>query len=72
LNPYSPNGWERFADAAACITRFGHSLPGTAAYKYFGFDADSLNTRIGQYLDKIAVDEVLRGEFVELPEMVEA
>jgi len=66
IEPYAPNGWERYADAAVCLTRFGHSLPGKAAYKFFGFDAESLTKKIGNYYDSIMADEVLRREFVEL------
>ncbi|KAK8043041.1 hypothetical protein PG994_013524 [Apiospora phragmitis] len=66
LEPYAPNGWERYADAAACVTTFGHSLPGTAAYKYFGFDVETLTARVLGYLEKIEGDEMLRREFVEI------
>ncbi|KAK8052411.1 hypothetical protein PG993_003796 [Apiospora rasikravindrae] len=66
LEPYAPNGWERYADAAACVTRFGHSLPGTAAYRYFGFDVETLTGRVLGYLEKVRGDEMLRREFVEI------
>ncbi|KAI1871711.1 hypothetical protein JX265_005697 [Neoarthrinium moseri] len=66
IEPYAPNGWERYADAAACMTRFGHSLPGTSAYKYFGFDVDTLTTKVTGYLDQLEADELLRHEFVEI------
>jgi dihydroxyacetone synthase len=66
IEPYAPNGWERYADAAACMTRFGHSLPGTSVYKYFGFDEESLTNKVLSYLDKLKEDELLRHEFVEL------
>ncbi|KAH8646874.1 thiamine diphosphate-binding protein [Xylariales sp. PMI_506] len=66
IEPYSPNGWERYADAAACMKTFGHSLPGTAAYKYFGFDVPTLTGKVATYLDSLKADELLRHEFVEL------
>ncbi|KAI0007201.1 putative transketolase [Xylariaceae sp. FL0662B] len=66
IEPYAPNGWERYADAAACVKRFGHSLPGKAAYKYFGFDLETLTERVLRYLDMIKEDELLRREFVEI------
>lgn len=66
IEPYAPNGWERYADAAACMTRFGHSLPGTSAYKYFGFDETSLTRKVLDYLDQLKADELLRHEFVEI------
>lgn len=66
IEPYAPNGWERYADAAICMTRFGYSLPGTAVYKYFGFDTDTLTSKIEKYLGRIRSDSVSRHEFVEL------
>ncbi|KAJ5206532.1 Transketolase C-terminal/Pyruvate-ferredoxin oxidoreductase domain II [Penicillium cf. griseofulvum] len=66
IEPYAPNGWERYADAGICVTRFGHSLPGKAAYKFFGFDVDTLAAKVARYLERIQEDELLRGEFVDL------
>lgn len=66
IEPYAPNGWERYADAAACIKRFGHSLPGKAAYKYFGFDVPTLTAKIENYLQQVRQDPLLKGEFVDL------
>lgn len=66
VEPYAPNGWERYADAAICIKRFGHSLPGKAAYKYFGFDVPSIVTKVEGYLEQIREDPLLKGEFVDL------
>lgn len=66
IEPYAPNGWERYADAAICLTCFGHSLPGTAAYGYFGFDTETLTSKIVDYLERIRADSLLRHEFVEL------
>ncbi|OIW31452.1 putative transketolase [Coniochaeta ligniaria NRRL 30616] len=66
LEPYAPNGWERYADAGACLKRFGHSLPGPAAYRFFRFDVESLTERVLGYLDSVTGDELLRREFVEI------
>ncbi|KAJ5971495.1 uncharacterized protein N7479_001413 [Penicillium vulpinum] len=66
IEPYAPNGWERYADAGICVTRFGHSLPGKAAYKFFGYDIATLTTKVARYLERIQEDELLRGEFVDL------
>jgi dihydroxyacetone synthase len=66
IEPYSPDSWGRWADAACCMKRFGHSLPGTKAYEYFGFDVESLTGKIGGYLKRLAEGEVVKGEFVEL------
>lgn len=66
IEPYAPNGWERYADAGICVNRFGHSLPGKVAYKHFGYEIDTLTSKVVSYLDQIKDDEYLRGEFVEL------
>ncbi|KAJ5605428.1 hypothetical protein N7510_008209 [Penicillium lagena] len=66
IEPYAPNGWERYADAGICVKRFGHSLPGKAAYKFFGYEVDVLTTKVEGYLERLQGDELLRGEFVEL------
>ncbi|CAI7577171.1 hypothetical protein N7533_001321 [Penicillium manginii] len=66
IEPYAPNGWERYADAGICVKRFGHSLPGKAAYKYFGYEIDTLTTKVSGYLGQLKTDELLRHEFVEL------
>lgn len=66
IEPYAPNGWERYADAGICVKRFGHSLPGKAAYKFFGYEVDVLTTKVVNYLERLRGDGLLRGEFVEL------
>ncbi|KAF2644572.1 dihydroxyacetone synthase [Massarina eburnea CBS 473.64] len=66
IEPYAPNGWERYANAAICVKRFGHSLPGKAAYKYFGFEVGPMTEKIERYMESIRADEILRQEFVEL------
>lgn len=66
IEPYAPNGWERYADAGICVKRFGHSLPGKAAYKYFGYEIDTLTTKVSGYLSQVKKDKLLRHEFVEL------
>ncbi|KAL4736285.1 Transketolase, thiamine diphosphate binding domain-containing protein [Aspergillus similis] len=66
IEPYAPNGWERYADAGISVKRFGHSLPGKAAYKFFGFDIGVMTEKVGDYLRRVKEDEALRGEFVDL------
>lgn len=66
IEPYAPNGWERYADAAVCVTTFGHSLPGKAAYKFFGFDLDTLTGKVVKYLGDLEKDGLLRHEFMQL------
>ncbi|KAF2711834.1 hypothetical protein K504DRAFT_428659 [Pleomassaria siparia CBS 279.74] len=66
IEPYAPNGWERYANAAICLTRFGHSLPGKAAYKYFGFEVGSMTAKVAEYLERLKGDSILQHEFIEL------
>ncbi|KAL6889498.1 Transketolase, thiamine diphosphate binding domain-containing protein [Trichoderma longibrachiatum] len=66
VEPYAPNGWERYADAGISLRRFGHSLPGPEAYKYFGFDVDSIVSKVLGYLERIRQDELLKREFIDL------
>ncbi|KAF3062662.1 Dihydroxyacetone synthase [Trichoderma lentiforme] len=66
VEPYAPNGWERYADASISVRRFGHSLPGPEAYKYFGFDVDSIVSKVSDYLMRISQDEILKREFLDL------
>lgn len=68
IEPYAALGWERYADAAVCMStdRFGQSLPGPQAYDYFGFTVDKIVPRIQSYLEKRNAGEILPGEFVEM------
>jgi dihydroxyacetone synthase len=66
IEPFAPNGWERYASAAACVKTFGHSLPGKAAYKFFGFDSAALTAKVEGYLEMVRKDPLLSGEFVDL------
>ena len=66
IEPFAPNGWERYASAAACVKRFGQSLPGAKAYEFFGFEAGVLAGKVEGYLARVREDPVLRGEFVDL------
>ncbi|RHZ59805.1 uncharacterized protein CDV56_106581 [Aspergillus thermomutatus] len=66
IEPYAPNGWERYADAGICLKRFGHSLPGKAAYEFFGYDIPVMAVKVQRYLSKLKEDGLLRHEFVDL------
>ncbi|KAL5355501.1 Transketolase, thiamine diphosphate binding domain-containing protein [Aspergillus floccosus] len=66
IEPYAPNGWERYADAGINIRRFGHSLPGKAAYKFFGYEIGAMADKVTRYLQRLGEGELLRGEFVDL------
>lgn len=66
IEPYAPNGWERYANAAISIRRFGKSLPGKAAYKFFGYETSVMTDKIAGYLHQLAEGQVLKDEFVDL------
>lgn len=66
IEPYAANGWERYADAGICMKGFGKSLPGKAAYRFFGFETGVMAEKIKGYLRGVEGGEFLRGEFVEL------
>ncbi|PYH49663.1 uncharacterized protein BP01DRAFT_370329 [Aspergillus saccharolyticus JOP 1030-1] len=66
IEPYAPNGWERYADAGISVRRFGHSLPGKAAYKFFGYETGVLSAKVSDYLARLKKGEALRGEFIDL------
>lgn len=66
MEPYAPQGWERYADAAFCIKTFGKSLPGKAAYKWFGFETTVMTEKVAQYLSEKKEGKHLLGDFVEL------
>jgi dihydroxyacetone synthase len=68
IEPYAALGWERYADAAVCMStdHFGKSLPGPKAYEYFGFEVGSVAQKIRGYLQHREAGEILEGEFVEL------
>ncbi|KAF2152815.1 transketolase [Myriangium duriaei CBS 260.36] len=68
IEPYAANGWERYANAAVCMntSRFGQSLPGPTAYKFFGFETALIARRIREYMTKIRSDSGLLKEFTEM------
>lgn len=68
IEAYAVNGWERYADAGFSMTSFGHSLPGAAAYKYFGFDEEVIAPEVAHLVEEVRREgiESLRGEFRDL------
>jgi dihydroxyacetone synthase len=68
IEPYAANGWERYADAAVCMStdRFGQSLPGKRAYEYFGFETGVIMKKLGDYIVGLRKGDLLKGEFLEL------
>ncbi|KAG7809359.1 hypothetical protein KL921_003356 [Ogataea angusta] len=49
VESYAVNGWERYATAGYSMHTFGKSLPGQAAYEYFGFSPDRVADRVENY-----------------------
>lgn len=71
IEAYAANGWERYADAGYSMSwdRFGHSLPGPAAYKYFGYDPVVIAERVETFVREWQArggPEAFRGEFRDL------
>lgn len=68
IEAYSVNGWERYADAGYSMNSFGHSLPGSEAYKYFGFDEQAIAPRVFELIEDVRKNGIgsLRGEFRDL------
>lgn len=68
VEAYAANGWERYADAGYSMSTFGHSLPGPAAYKYFGYDEVVIAERVAAFVRewKAQGAESFRGEFRDL------
>ncbi|KAI1274367.1 transketolase [Xylaria sp. FL0933] len=68
VEAYAANGWERYAHAGYSMSTFGHSLPGAAAYKYFGYDSKLIASRVKEFLDDVKAEGFngLDGEFREL------
>lgn len=66
IEPYAPNGWERYADAGINLRTFGHSLPGKYIYEHFGFTTSLMVSKIVNYLEGIRAEKYMKGEFVDL------
>lgn len=68
IEPYAANGWERYADAAVCMStdRFGQSLPGKKTYEFFGFETGVIVKKLEEYVVGLRKGDLLRGEFLEL------
>lgn len=68
IEAYAANGWERYADAAVSMRRFGKSLPSKNAYEYFGFQPKLMAPKIKDLVEEVKRDgiEILRGDFRDL------
>ena len=70
IEAYASNGWERYANAAICMStsRFGQSLPGPQAYEYFGFEVSNIVGKISTFVVQWKTNPALRDEFTEFTE----
>lgn len=68
VEAYACTGWERYADAGISMGSFGKSLPGADAYEWFGFNGDSIATRVTALVKEVKVTGLasLRGDFRDL------
>lgn len=68
IEAYAVNGWERYADAGYSMSTFGHSLPGAAAYRNFGFDEKVIGPRVRDFVNQVKEQgiETFRGDFYDL------
>ncbi|KAI0466902.1 transketolase [Xylaria cf. heliscus] len=68
IEAYAVNGWERYADAGYSMSSFGHSLPGTEAYKYFGYEEHQIASSISEFVKEVKLSGMdnIRGEFRDL------
>lgn len=68
IEAYAVNGWERYADAGYSMSSFGHSLPGAAAYEYFGYTDELIASRVGEFVRQVKEQgmEQFRGDFRDL------
>jgi len=70
VEAYAANGWERYANAAICMStdRFGQSLPGPVAYEYFGFKVSQVSEKLRDYVKQVKEDPEMLQDFVEMTE----
>ena len=68
IEAYAANGWERYADAAFSMRRFGKSLPGPSAYEFFGFNAKNIAGKVSDLVEEVKREGIssLRGDFRDL------
>lgn len=68
IEAYAAHGWERYAEASYSMSSFGRSLPGAAAYRFFGFDEETISERISNFVSEIQQEGIdnFKGEFRDL------
>ena len=66
IEPYIGTEWQQWADAGVVMKGFGHSLPGKYIYQHFGYETESMTTRIQEFLNSWRAGDICRGEWTEL------
>ncbi|KAM3419986.1 hypothetical protein BST61_g3298 [Cercospora zeina] len=68
VEAYSPNGWERYADAGYSMHSFGQSLTGNVVYQRFHYEGTKIADKVKGLLEEVKKDgvESLRGDFRDL------
>jgi dihydroxyacetone synthase len=68
IEAYSPNGWERWADAGYSMHSFGQSLTGDVVYKRFGYEVQRIAAKVKELVEDVKRDgiESLRGDFRDM------
>lgn len=70
IEAYSPNGWERYADAGYHMHSFGQSLVGKDVYERFNYNAEKIADKVAGLMAEVKKEgiETLRGDFRDLNE----
>lgn len=68
IEPYSPNGWERYADAGYSMHSFGQSLTGNVVYERFNYNGEKIAAKVAGLVEEVRKEgiEILRGDFRDL------
>lgn len=66
IEAFAPNGWERYATAGINMKTYGKSLPGAAAYEYFGFNSTVIASKVEKYFSRWNQEHEIRYEFLDL------
>ncbi|KAK3111796.1 hypothetical protein LTR53_012582 [Teratosphaeriaceae sp. CCFEE 6253] len=68
IEAYTPNGWERYADAGYSMHSFGHSLPRQYVYGRFDFEEGKIAAKVKGLVEEVRRDGIgcVRGEFRDL------
>lgn len=68
IEAYSPNGWERYADAGYSMHSFGQSLTGNVVYERFNYNGEKIAGKVKGFVEEVKREgiESLRGDFRDM------